>query len=79
MQHEAKRSGALQNRDRFKLRVRNDPGPAVHRFALRRIRETGCGMTSFILPLSDPAATNPERVGPKAANLAALARAGLPT
>ena len=36
-------------------------------------------MARFILPLSDPAATNPERVGPKAANLAALARAGLPT
>ena len=33
----------------------------------------------FIVPLSDPAATNPDRVGPKAANLAALARAGLPT
>jgi pyruvate, water dikinase len=33
----------------------------------------------FILPLSDPAATEPERVGPKAANLAALAREGLPT
>jgi len=36
-------------------------------------------MTSFILPLASPAATNPDRVGPKAANLAALARAGLPT
>jgi len=36
-------------------------------------------MARFILPLADPAATNPERVGPKAANLAALARAGLPT
>ncbi len=33
----------------------------------------------FILPLSSPAATAPERVGPKAANLAALAQAGLPT
>ncbi len=33
----------------------------------------------FILPLSSPAATAPERVGPKAANLAALAEAGLPT
>jgi phosphoenolpyruvate synthase/pyruvate phosphate dikinase len=36
-------------------------------------------MTAFILPLSDPAATDPERVGPKAANLAALTQAGLPT
>ncbi|MGB7037899.1 MAG: PEP/pyruvate-binding domain-containing protein, partial [Xanthobacteraceae bacterium] len=34
---------------------------------------------SFILPLSSPAATAPDRVGPKAANLAALAQAGLPT
>ena len=36
-------------------------------------------MNSFILPLSDPAATDPEQVGPKAANLAALTQAGLPT
>ncbi len=36
-------------------------------------------MTVFILPLSDLAATDPERVGPKAANLAALTQAGLPT
>jgi phosphoenolpyruvate synthase/pyruvate phosphate dikinase len=36
-------------------------------------------MTRFILPLSNPAATNPERVGPKAATLAALGHAGLPT
>ncbi|HEY1474889.1 MAG TPA: PEP/pyruvate-binding domain-containing protein [Pseudolabrys sp.] len=36
-------------------------------------------MTAFILPLTDPAATDPERVGPKAANLAALTQAGLPT
>ena len=36
-------------------------------------------MTRFILPLADPAATDPNRVGPKAANLAALMRAGLPT
>jgi pyruvate,water dikinase len=36
-------------------------------------------MTAFILPLSDPAATDPENVGPKAANLAALTNAGLPT
>ena len=36
-------------------------------------------MTAFILPLTDPAATDPEQVGPKAANLAALTQAGLPT
>ena len=36
-------------------------------------------MTAFILPLSDPAATDPEQAGPKAANLAALTQAGLPT
>ena len=36
-------------------------------------------MTAFILPLSDPAATDPDNVGPKAANLAALTQAGLPT
>jgi pyruvate,water dikinase len=36
-------------------------------------------MTAFILPFSDTAATDPELVGPKAANLAALAQAGLPT
>src|SRR5215813_7228253 len=36
-------------------------------------------MTAFILHLDDPFATDPEKVGPKAANLAGLARAGLPT
>jgi len=36
-------------------------------------------MTAFILPLSDPAALDPENVGPKAANLASLTQAGLPT
>jgi phosphoenolpyruvate synthase/pyruvate phosphate dikinase len=36
-------------------------------------------MSPFILPLSDPAAADLENVGPKAANLAALAQAGLPT
>jgi pyruvate,water dikinase len=36
-------------------------------------------MAKFILPLSDPAATDPEQAGPKAANLAALTQAGLPT
>src|SRR5262249_62118129 len=36
-------------------------------------------MTAFILHLDDPLATEPERVGPKAANLAGLTQAGLPT
>ena len=36
-------------------------------------------MNAFILPLTDPAATDPEMVGPKAANLATLTQAGLPT
>ena len=34
---------------------------------------------SFIVPLSAPAAADPSYVGPKAANLAVLAHAGLPT
>jgi pyruvate,water dikinase len=36
-------------------------------------------MSRFILPLASPAAVDAERVGPKAANLARLAHAGLPT
>jgi pyruvate, water dikinase len=36
-------------------------------------------MTAFIFPLSSPAACEVERVGPKTANLARLAQAGLPT
>jgi pyruvate,water dikinase len=36
-------------------------------------------MTAFILHLDDPFAADPERVGPKAANLAGLTHAGLPT
>jgi pyruvate, water dikinase len=36
-------------------------------------------VSGFILPLRARAATDSERVGPKAANLASLARAGLPT
>jgi pyruvate,water dikinase len=36
-------------------------------------------MTQFVLPLASPLAADPDRVGPKAANLALLARAGLPT
>src|SRR5215510_13261217 len=36
-------------------------------------------MTEFIIPLTAAAAVDAERVGPKAANLAAQAQAGLPT
>src|SRR6516162_615888 len=36
-------------------------------------------MSQFIVPLTDRAAADPERTGPKAANLAKLAQAGLPT
>jgi pyruvate, water dikinase len=36
-------------------------------------------MTAFIVPISDPAAIDPEQVGPKAANLASLTQGGLPT
>ena len=36
-------------------------------------------MTRFIVPLSDRVAIDPDHVGPKAANLAKLAHAGLPT
>jgi pyruvate,water dikinase len=36
-------------------------------------------MSAFILPLASPAAVDSDRVGPKAANLARLAQAGLPT
>jgi pyruvate,water dikinase len=36
-------------------------------------------MTEFIIPLSSATAADAERIGPKAANLAALGRAGLPT
>lgn len=36
-------------------------------------------MNDYVIPLTDPAATRADHVGPKAANLAALAQAGLPT
>ena len=36
-------------------------------------------MTQYIFPITDPVATDPGRVGPKAANLARMANAGLPT
>ena len=36
-------------------------------------------MSEFIIPLADDAARDADKVGPKVANLAALAGAGLPT
>jgi len=36
-------------------------------------------MDAYVISLADPAAASADRVGPKAANLAALAQAGLPT
>ncbi len=36
-------------------------------------------MNDFIIPITEKAALDPERVGPKAANLAALTQAGFPT
>lgn len=36
-------------------------------------------MQPFVMPLNAPEAVDPDRLGPKAASLAALARAGLPT
>jgi phosphoenolpyruvate synthase/pyruvate phosphate dikinase len=36
-------------------------------------------MGDYVIPLDDPAAADADCVGPKAANLAALALAGLPT
>jgi pyruvate,water dikinase len=47
--------------------------------ALRRIRDTRVTMSELIIALDTIEATDPARIGPKAANLAALARAGLPT
>ncbi len=38
-QHVAQRSDAPQNRDRTGLRICDDPGSAVHRYALHRVRE----------------------------------------
>jgi len=44
------------------------------------MRNVRCmAMQQFVIPLSGGEAIDPDRVGPKAANLAALARAGLPT
>src|SRR5262245_65298571 len=43
------------------------------------VETNSTAMAAFILHLDDPFATDPDRVGPKAANLAGLARAGLPT
>src|SRR6476619_3482397 len=36
-------------------------------------------MDEYVIALGNPAATGADRIGPKAANLAALAQAGLPT
>jgi hypothetical protein len=45
-QHEAQRSGALQNRDRCGRYAWDDPGSGVHHFVLHRIRETPSGFCS---------------------------------
>jgi pyruvate, water dikinase len=50
--------------------LRSSPGMTI---------KMGRRMSRFILTLSDPAAADAELVGPKAANLARLAHAGLPT
>src|SRR5208283_4194734 len=62
-------------------RLAPSPQPSPHRGegVRREIDTAETGMMRFLLPLSDPAAADAERVGPKAANLAALAQAGLPT
>ena len=36
-------------------------------------------MSEFVIPVTAPDALDPDRVGPKAASLAALAQSGLPT
>ena len=36
-------------------------------------------MSGLVIPITDPGALDPTRVGPKAANLAALSRTGMPT
>src|ERR1700722_9367409 len=46
---------------------------------LRGMAQVFMPETQFIIPLTALEATDPDRVGPKAANLAALAHAGLPT
>jgi pyruvate, water dikinase len=51
-----------------------------HELRKRGTRDSSSvGMSGFIIPLDASGATDAERVGPKAANLAVLARAGLPT
>ena len=54
----AARSGALQTRDRRRLRARSGPGSAMHRFTLHRIRETSI---SAIFPAP---ATSRQSCGP---------------
>src|SRR5260370_5956650 len=60
--------------DRYAIR----PPPCRGRWRGQR-GASRSAMTAFILPLSDTAATDADRVGRTAANLAALARGGLPT
>src|SRR5204863_5695929 len=65
------------------LRVKTTGVPHLRGIAcsLHRVRDTKRRgiMTEFVIPLDAPQATDADLVGPKAANLAALARAGLPT
>ena len=71
----------MQTRDPGSQAVKKHrgPGSTALRGAPHRVSPTNDVMNIFVLPLSSPQATDPERVGPKAANLALLARAGLPT
>src|SRR5262245_30566626 len=68
------------DRDHLELPGQADHGGRSHP-RLRRPREMidVCALTEFIIPVTVAAAVDAERVGPKAANLAALAHAGLPT
>src|SRR5207253_5651917 len=79
----AARSVAVQTRDAGFLRVKTTGVPHLRCIAcaLHRVRDTKRRgiMTEFVIPLDAPQATDADLVGPKAANLAALARAELPT
>jgi pyruvate,water dikinase len=54
-------------------------GRSSPRSAYRRASGIGVARKNFVIPLNDAGVADRERIGPKAANLAALARAGLPT